>query len=88
MTLPGNFLGHSGTPAITCSYKAASGFVYPLERAFIFVYKPPIYIRYDEIRAVEFERSGGSTRSFDVNVKLANDIAYTFASIEKGEYGR
>ncbi len=46
VTNPGNFLGHSGTPAITCSHKAASGFVYPLERAFIFVYKPPIYIRY------------------------------------------
>ncbi len=88
VTLPGNFLGHSGTPAITCSHKAASGFVYPLERAFIFVYKPPIYIRYDEVRSVEFERSGGSTRSFDINVLLGNDIAYTFSSIEKGEYAR
>ena len=88
VTHPGGFLGHSGTPAITCSHKAASGFIYPLERGFIFVYKPPIYIRYDEVRAVAFERSGGSTRSFDINVMTANEINYTFSSIEKGEYGR
>ncbi len=47
-----------------------------------------LFNRYDEVRSVEFERSGGSTRSFDINVSLGNDIAYTFSSIEKGEYGR
>ena len=46
ITVPGSFMGHSGTPAISCYYKAASGFVYPLERGFIFVYKHPIYIRF------------------------------------------
>lgn len=86
--VPGNFLGHSGTPAISCSHKAASGFLYPLERGFIFVYKPPIYIRYDEVRSVSFERSGGSTRSFDISVDAGSDIMYTFSSIEKGEYSR
>jgi structure-specific recognition protein 1 len=88
ITIPGNFLGHSGTPAITCSHKAASGFLYPLERGFIYIYKPPIFIRYDEVRAVNFERSGGSTRSFDIVVSTANDLDYTFSSIEKGEYNR
>ena len=44
--VPGSFLGHSDTPAISCSYKAYSGFVYPLERGFIFVHKPAIYIRF------------------------------------------
>ena len=86
VTLPGNFLGHSGTPAITCSHKAASGFLYPLERGFIFIYKPPIYLRYDEVRSVSFERSGGATRSFDIQVTTNNEISYTFSSIEKGEY--
>ena len=88
ITLPGNFLGHSGTPAISCSHKAASGFIYPLERGFIFIYKPPIYIRFDEVKNVSFERSGGSTRSFDINITTNNENSYTFSSIEKGEYGR
>uniref|UniRef100_A0A0K2SX54 FACT complex subunit SSRP1 n=3 Tax=Lepeophtheirus salmonis TaxID=72036 RepID=A0A0K2SX54_LEPSM len=87
ITMPGSFLGHSGTPVISCSHRAVSGFIYPLERGFMFVYKPPIFLRYDEVRGVTFERSGGSTRSFDVSVNLKNnDIVYTFSSIEKGEY--
>ncbi len=86
--VPSSFVGYNGTPALTCSHKAASGFIYPLERGLIFIYKPPIYLRYDEIRSVQFERSGGSTRSFDISVTTKNDISYTFSSIEKNEYGK
>ena len=82
----GSFVAYNGTPALICSHKAASGFIYPLERGLIFIYKPPIYLRYDEIKSVSFERSGGSTRSFDVSVTTKNDISYTFSSIEKNEY--
>ena len=32
----------SGTLAVSCSLKAASGFIYLLERGIMFVYKPPI----------------------------------------------
>jgi len=88
ITVPGAFMGHSGTPAISCSFKAASGFLYPLERGFIFVYKPPIYIRFDEISHVNFARSGGNTRSFDIEVHSRSDMVYIFSSIEKDEYGR
>ena len=35
---------------------------------------------------MSFERSGGSTRSFDISVLTNNDIGYTFSSIEKNEY--
>ena len=42
---PKDFVGHSGTPAITCSHKAASGFLYPLDKGMIYIYKPPIYLR-------------------------------------------
>ena len=44
--------------------------------------------RYDEIRSIIFERSGGSTRSFDISVTTVHDISYTFSSIEKNEYER
>ena len=81
ITVPGNFIGHSGTPAISCSYKAASGFIYPLERGFIFVYKPPIFVKFDDVQAVNFARSGGSNRSFDIEIKTRGDSVYTFSSI-------
>ena len=81
ITVPGAFMGHSGTPAISCSYKAASGFIYPLERGFMFVYKPPIFVKFDDVLAVNFARSGGSNRSFDIEIKTRGDTIYTFSSI-------
>jgi len=86
VTVPGAFKGHSGTPAVSCSFKAASGFVYPLERGFIFVYKPPIFIKYEDVKHVNFARSGGSNRSFDIEVHTRGDSTYIFSSIEKEEY--
>lgn len=85
---PKGFIGHSGTAAITCSHKAASGFLYPLDKGLIYIYKPPIYLRYDEMQRVEFERTGGTSRSFDVKITNVHDITYTFSSIEKGEYSK
>jgi structure-specific recognition protein 1 len=88
ITVPGAFMGHSGTPAVSCSYKAASGFIYPLERGIMFVYKPPIFIKFEDVNTVNFARSGGTNRSFDIEVNTRGDTVYTFSSIEKDEYGR
>ena len=88
ITIPGNFVGHSGTPAVGCSVKAAAGYLYPLERGFIYVHKPPIHIRFEEIASVNFARGGGSTRSFDFEVETKNGVVHTFSSIEKEEYNR
>ena len=41
ITVPYNFMGHSNTPAVSCSFKATSVFIYPLEGSIMFVYKPP-----------------------------------------------
>jgi len=88
ITVPGAFMGHSGTPAVSCSYKAASGFIYPLERGIMFVYKPPIFIKFEDVQSVNFARSGGTNRSFDIEINTRGDTVYTFSSIEKDEYGR
>lgn len=88
ITVPGGFVGHSGTPAIGCSYKAAAGYMYPLERGFIYVHKPPVHIRFEEISSVNFARSGGGTRSFDFEVETKSGVVHTFSSIEKDEYGK
>ncbi|ENN81542.1 hypothetical protein HUJ04_002755 [Dendroctonus ponderosae] len=88
LTGPGSFIGHSGTPAIGCSFKAAAGFLYPLERGFIYVHKPPLHIRFEEIASVNFARGGGSTRSFDFEIELKSGTVHTFSSIEKEEYSK
>lgn len=88
LTGPGTFLGHSGTPAVGCSFKAAAGYLYPLERGFIYVHKPPMHIRFEEIACVNFARGGGSTKSFDFEVELKSGTNHTFSSIEKEEYSK
>uniref|UniRef100_A0A0V0G502 FACT complex subunit SSRP1 n=1 Tax=Triatoma dimidiata TaxID=72491 RepID=A0A0V0G502_TRIDM len=88
ITVPSGFIGHSGTPAVGCSYKAAAGYMYPLERGFIYIHKPPLHIRFEEISSVNFARSGGSTRSFDFEIELKSGVVHTFSSIEKEEYGK
>ncbi|XP_069485098.1 FACT complex subunit SSRP1 isoform X1 [Ambystoma mexicanum] len=88
ITVPGNFVGHSGGQCITCSYKASSGLLYPLERGFIYVHKPPVHIRFDEISNVNFARGTTTTRSFDFEIETKQGSPYTFSSIEREEYGK
>uniref|UniRef100_A0A8C5AYT3 FACT complex subunit SSRP1 n=1 Tax=Gadus morhua TaxID=8049 RepID=A0A8C5AYT3_GADMO len=88
ITVPGNFQGHSGTQCITCSYKASSGLLYPLERGFIYVHKPPVHLRFEEISCVNFARGTTTTRSFDFEIETKQGNQYTFSSIEREEYGK
>nr|XP_040030473.1 FACT complex subunit SSRP1a isoform X1 [Gasterosteus aculeatus aculeatus]XP_040030474.1 FACT complex subunit SSRP1a isoform X1 [Gasterosteus aculeatus aculeatus] len=88
ITVPGNFQGHSGAQCITCSYKASSGLLYPLERGFIYVHKPPVHLRFEEISCVNFARGTTTTRSFDFEVETKQGNQFTFSSIEREEYGK
>ena len=46
VTRPDTFKSHAGHQSVTCNHKAAAGFIYLLERGLIFIYKPPIFLRY------------------------------------------
>ena len=37
----------SGAKCVSCAYKASAGLLYPLERGFIYITKPPIYINHE-----------------------------------------
>eukprot|EP00958_Prasinococcus_capsulatus_P010339 scaffold1007_cov364-Prasinococcus_capsulatus_cf.AAC.2 len=70
--------------------KTDEGLLYPLEKAFFYLPKPPTLIVYEEVLYVEFQRQGGgggaaSARTFDLNVHLeAQD--YQFRNIPREEY--
>ncbi len=74
---------HSGTSSITCSHRAGNGLLYPLERGFIFVHKPPIHIRFDEISCVNFARGGTTGRTFDFEIELKNGTTVSFSNLER-----
>lgn len=88
ITVPGNFIGHSGTPAVMCAHKQASGFLYPLEKGFLYIHKPPMYVRFEEVSSVHFARSDVSTRSFDFEIELKSGQVLVFNSVEKEEYNK
>jgi structure-specific recognition protein 1 len=76
--------------------RANEGHLYPLEKQFIFIHKPAVLIRFDEVESVEFQRYAGgqgSTRNFDLCVSLhhtpgdASSVReYTFSGIDKTNY--
>ncbi|GMT19599.1 hypothetical protein PFISCL1PPCAC_10896 [Pristionchus fissidentatus] len=88
ITVPGNFVGHSGTPAISCAHKQASGFLYPLEKGLLYIHKPPMYVRFEEISSIHFARSDVSTRSFDFEIERKDGTSLVFNSVEKEEYNK
>ena len=60
--------------------QADDGYLYPLERAFFYVHKPPTLLVHDECEAVEFMRQGGgvlaaSAKTFDLAIRMRNDQA-------------
>ncbi|KAN0023828.1 hypothetical protein ACTFIV_008215 [Dictyostelium citrinum] len=92
ITIPGNFQSDSGANSIKCSLKANEGYLYPLERCFFFVHKPPTYIKFEDISNIEFSRygapsvRGGSNRTFDLSINLKNSTSIQFVNIQREEY--
>jgi structure-specific recognition protein 1 len=95
--IPGKFANANAQPCVKCALRANEGLLYPLEKQFVFIHKPPVLIRFNEVESVEFERYAGgqgSTRNFDLRVTL-KEIAtggsgqqeYTFSGIDRSDYG-
>ncbi|KAI8893405.1 hypothetical protein BC833DRAFT_608471 [Globomyces pollinis-pini] len=79
-----------GYHGVKCSQKANEAILYPLEKAFISVPKPPIYIPFVEISAVTFSRISsvtGTTKTFEVKFSLTSGLEYSFSSISREEHG-
>ncbi|XP_042509917.1 FACT complex subunit SSRP1 [Macadamia integrifolia] len=89
ITKPGKFRSCQGGYAVKSSLKAEDGVLYPLEKSFFFLPKPPTLILHDEIDYVEFERHGAGGTSmhyFDLLVKLKSEQEHLFRNIQRNEY--
>lgn len=90
------FLDFFSALTIFSVYSANEGHLYPLEKQFIFIHKPAVLIRFEEVESVEFQRYAGgqgSTRNFDLCVTLLNTPGdnlttkeYIFSGIDKTNY--
>jgi structure-specific recognition protein 1 len=86
----GGYTSTIGTRSVKCTIKADDGWLYPIEGHFIFVHKPTIIVRFEEIASIEFGRIGGSTgasnRTFDFIIHTRSDVAYSFTNIQREEH--
>ena len=66
-------ISHHQQFGIKCSIKASEGFLYCLEKAFMFVPKPATYISYEQTASITFSRVGGAvsaSRTFDITIHM------------------
>jgi len=94
--IPGKFANANQQACVKCALRANEGHLYPLEKQFIFIHKPPVLIRFDEVESVEFQRYAGgqgSTRNFDLCVTLKASAVglggakeYAFSGIDRTDY--
>lgn len=88
LIVPGSFQSRFAQPGVSCSLKASEGYLYPLDRCFLFVTKPTIYIPFSEVLTVSMSRTGTggvTSRTFDLEVTLKGSGTHVFANIEKEE---
>ncbi|XP_057768691.1 FACT complex subunit SSRP1 isoform X2 [Salvia miltiorrhiza] len=89
VTRPGKFRSSQDGYAVKSSLKAEDGVLYPLEKSFFFLPKPPTLILHEEVEYVEFERhtAGGSNMHyFDFLIRLKTEQEHLFRNIQRNEY--
>lgn len=91
VTIPSEiFKSYHNQSAIKCSMKANEGVLYPLDKSFLFIPKPPTFIPHSEIGSVTFSRVGGNaasaSRTFDLKFNMKSGVDYSFSSINREEY--
>ncbi|KAL2754651.1 hypothetical protein ACRALDRAFT_1042289 [Sodiomyces alcalophilus JCM 7366] len=82
-----DFQTHRHQLGIKCSIKASEGFLYLLEKAFMFIPKPATYIAYEQTASVTFSRVSGAVSAlstFDITVQMKSGAGSTqFSNISR-----
>ena len=73
-----------------CSVRASEGYLYPLQKSFIFISKPVLYIKFEDVLSIEFSRvnqgAASSNRSFDLQLKTKRGQIHQFTGIDRNEH--
>ncbi|KAH8781426.1 hypothetical protein F5883DRAFT_405468 [Diaporthe sp. PMI_573] len=83
-----DFETHRQQQAIKCSIKASEGFLYLLEKAFMFVPKPATYISFEQTQSVTFSRVSGAVSAlstFDITVQMKGAGSQQFSNISRDD---
>jgi structure-specific recognition protein 1 len=85
--IPGSFTSNVGQAGLPCSLKVNEGYLYLLEKCFLFLPKPTVYIPYSDVDEVIISRVGDLHvhRTFDLEVHLRSGVSHKFSNIVKDE---
>lgn len=89
LVTPTTYESSSGQQSVKCNVKAADGFLYPLDKAMIWVSKQPVHIQNNDIRQISFSRVGGavaSSKTFDLKVATKSGGEHLFQSLNREEH--
>lgn len=88
--VPGNFRAYNGQCGFRCSIRAQEGVLFPLPKSLIFIQKPVISVRIEEIGVIRFHRAGNRDQNklFDIEIRTAKGNNHTFVGIDKQEYSK
>merc|ERR1719433_1682377 len=68
---------------VRCSHKTQAGFLFPLMKSVIFVTRPVIWIRYDDIEGITFGLGQMLRSSFDLIIRVKRQAVFEFSQIER-----
>lgn len=98
--VPKHFVSSREANCVRCNLKANDGLLYPLAKSFIFIHKPTVIIKFDDVESIEFKRyedtMNSATRNFDLSVVVKATAAsisdskekeFLFTAIDRSEYG-
>jgi len=82
----------NGNPgkAVTCAIKSNAGHLFMCEKFFVFLIRPAVIVKFDDIRSVQFSRAGkvgGGSSSFDLEIDMKkSETRHEFSNIPRAEY--
>ena len=91
MSIPKGFRSARGDSCVRCAVGNQEGLLYVLDKSFMFVNKPAMHLRFEEIEHVDLDRTSEDVnrralKSWDLTVALKGGASHTFANVEKNDY--
>ncbi|GMH32322.1 hypothetical protein BSKO_00156 [Bryopsis sp. KO-2023] len=85
MVGPGKFQSSAGHKAVSAVMRVSQGWMFPLDSAVCFVERPPMIIKHSDIKAIEPNRAGGGSSTFDLFIHTSDGNMIQFQQIGCGE---
>jgi structure-specific recognition protein 1 len=91
MSIPKGFRSARQDSCVRCAVGNQEGLLYVLEKSFMFVNKPAMHLRFEDIEHVDLDRTSEGVnsralKSWDLIVALKNGTQHTFSNVEKSDY--